>query len=259
MAYSVLRKDGKIKDFIQARKDNKEADKATSNMSMEEMKYKANIGNFKDQGQQTFYRGKGSNVETFTTGTGKGWMKSGDKINPKVSERKSSRNEIMKNVSIKGSEVKTNLKESAGKVGKGLKFGAVELGHKALDIIPGTGKRRIFVGGNLESGTQDRVFESDEAGHHKRFRFGGVKSDHYERVRGGEKMTNKKWRQTKKANYSFGQRVGNIANKIGMRAATATVLGGMAIGADEARNQGRGFENLKKGVKQGVKNLKKLI
>ena len=253
MGYSVLRKDGKIKDFIQARKDNKEADKATSNMSMEEMKYKANIGNFKDQGQQTFYRGKGSNVETFTTGTGKGWMKSGDKINPKVSERKSSRNEIMKNVSIKGSEVKTNLKESAGKVGKGLKFGAVELGHKALDAIPGTGKRRIFVGGNLESGSQDRVFGSDEAGHHKRFRFGGVYADHYPR------MSNKKWRQTKKANYSFGQRVSNVANKIGMRAATATVLGGMAIAADEARNQGRGFENLKKGVKQGVKNLKKLI
>jgi len=97
MGYSVLRKDGKIKDFIQARKDNK----ATSNMSMEEMKYKANIGNFKDQGQQTFYRGKGSNVETFTTGTGKRWMKSGDKINPKVSERKSSRNEIMKTFLLK--------------------------------------------------------------------------------------------------------------------------------------------------------------
>ena len=253
MGYSAIRKDGKIKDFIQARKDNKEADKATSNMSMEEMKYKANIGNFKDQGQQTFYRGKGSNVETFTTGTGKGWMKSGNKINPKVSERKSSRNEIMKNVSIKGSEVKTNLKESASKVGKGLKFGVEELGHKALDIIPGTGKRRIFVGGNLESGSQDRVFGSDEAGHHKRFRFGGVYADHYPR------MSNKKWRQTKKANYSFGQRVSNVANKIGMRAATATVLGGMAIAADEARNQGRGFENLKKGVKQGVKNLRKLI
>ena len=38
MAYSALKKDGKIKDFIQARKDKKEADKATSNMSMEEMK-----------------------------------------------------------------------------------------------------------------------------------------------------------------------------------------------------------------------------
>lgn len=249
MGYSVLRKDGKIKDFIQARKDNKEA----NSMSLEEMKYKANIGNFKDQGQQTFYRGKGSNVETFTTGTGKGWMKSGDKINPKVSERRSRSNELKTNLSIKGSEVKTNLKESAGKVGKGLKFGAVELGHKALDVLPGTGKRRVFVGANLESGGQDRVFGSDEAGHHKRFRFGGVKSDHYPR------MSNKKWRQTKKANYTFGQRVGNIANKIGMRAATATALGGMAIAADEARNQGRGFENLKKGVKQGVKNLKKLI
>ena len=69
-------------------------------------------------------------------------------------------------------------------------------------------------------------------------------------------MSNKKWRQTKKANYTFGQRVGNIANKIAYRATTATVLGGMAIAADEARNQGRGVENLKKVVKKSAKKIK---
>ena len=182
MAYDQKGETGKLKGFIQNIKDKKQANKVANNMSLEEMKYKANVGNFKDQGQQTFYRGKGSNVETFTTGSGEGWVSSSGKINPKVSERRSRSNELKTNLSIKGSEVKTNLKESAGKVGKGLKFGAVELGHKALDVLPGTGKRRVFVGANLESGGQDRVFGSDEAGHHKRFRFGGVKSDHYPRM-----------------------------------------------------------------------------
>jgi hypothetical protein len=253
MAYkqSGLKNIGGIKDKILKKRLGK--NNVAKQMSLEEMKYKANIGNFKDQGPRTFYRGKGSSVETFTEGTGKGWMKSDKKINPKISERRSRSNELKTNLSIKSDKVKSNIKESASTVGKGLKFGAVELGHKALDVIPGTGKRRIFVGANLESGGQDRVFGSDEAGHHKRFRFGGVKSDHYPR------MSNKKWRQTKKANYTVGQRVGNIANKIAFRVATTGITGGMAIGLDAVRNQGRGVEKIKKAAKQGIKNLRKFI
>jgi len=253
MAYkqSGLKNIGGVKDKILKKRLGK--NNVAKQMSLEEMKYKANIGNFKDQGPRTFYRGKGSSVETFTEGTGKGWMKSDKKINPKISERRSRSNELKTNLSIKSDKVKSNIKESASTVGKGLKFGAVELGHKALDVIPGTGKRRIFVGANLESGGQDRVFGSDEAGHHKRFRFGGVKSDHYPR------MSNKKWRQTKKANYTLGQRVGNIANKIAFRVATTGITGGMAIGLDAVRNQGRGVEKIKKAAKQGIKNLRKFI
>jgi len=253
MAYNQapLKNIGGIKDKIVKRRLGK--NNVANQMSLEEMKYKANIGNFKDQGPRTFYRGKGSSVETFTEGTGKGWMKSDKKINPKISERRSRSNELKTNLSIKSDKIKSNIKESASTVGKGLKFGAVELGHKALDVLPGTGKRRVFVGANLESGGQDRVFGSDEAGHHKRFRFGGVKSDHYPR------MSNKKWRQTKKANYTLGQRVGNIANKIAFRVATTGITGGMAIGVDAVRNQGRGVEKIKKAAKQGIKNLRKFI
>ena len=68
-------------------------------------------------------------------------------------------------------------------------------------------------------------------------------------------MSNKKWRQTKKANYTFGERVGNIANKIAFRVATTAVMGGMGIAADEARNQGRGFENFKKAANPGILHL----
>jgi len=260
MAYSALKKDGKIKDFIQARKDKKEATQATSNMSMEEMKYKANIGNFKDKGSQTFYRGRGSNVETFTTGTKKGWVKSGEKINPKVSERKSSRDTRIRSRSIKASETKDKIKDVSSKVGKGIKFGAVELGHIALDklpmsgIIPGVGKRRNFVGyGNLASGTQDRVIDSEEKGHHKRFTFGGVNTEHFER------MSNKAWREKKRERFTVGQRLVNTGIKVGYRSLTGLVSAGMAIGFSGKQVDENTLKPVKEGAKRIVKKIKRII
>ena len=258
MAYSALKKDGKIKDFIQARKDKKEVTQATSNMTLEEMKYKANIGNFKDQGQETFYRGKGSNVETFTTGTKKGWVKSEEKINPKIAERRSAKIRKMKSRSIKGSETKDKIKDFSSKAGKGIKFGAVELGHIALDklpmsgIIPGVGKRRNFVGVNLASGTQDRVIDSDEKGHHKRFTFGGIKTVHYPR------MSNKEWRATKKR-YTTGQKLENIGLKVGMKSLTGLVSAGMAMGFSGKQVDENTLKPVKEGAKRIVKKIKRII
>ena len=259
MAYSALRKDGKIKDFIQARKDKKEVTQATSNMTLEEMKYKANIGNFKDQGQETFYRGKGSNVETFTTGTKKGWVKSEEKINPKIAERRSAKIRKMKSRSIKGSETKDKIKDFSSKAGKGIKFGAVELGHIALDklpmsgIIPGVGKRRNFVGVNLASGTQDRVIDSDEKGHHKRFTFGGIKTEHFER------MSNKAWREKKREKYTVGQRLVNTGLKAGMRSLTGLVSAGMAMGFSGKQVDENTLKPVKEGAKRIVKKIKRII
>ena len=259
MAYSIVKKDGKIKDFIQGRKDKKEADKATSDMSMEEMKYKANIGNFKDQGSQTFYRGRGSNVETFTTGTKQGWVSSSGRIDPKIAETRSAKIRKIKSRSIKASETKDKIKDISSRVGKGIKFGAVELGHIALDklpmsgITPGIGKRRNFVGLNLESGTQDRVIDSDEKGHHKRFTFGGVKTEHFER------MSNKAWREKKRERFTVGQRLVNTGLKVGMRSLTGLVSAGMAMGFSGKQVDENTLKPVKEGAKRIVKKIKRII
>ena len=141
----------------------------------------------------------------------------------------------------------SKLSKAVGKVGMGLEYGAVELKEKALDIIPGAGKRRVFVGPNLESGSQDRFFGSDEAGHHKRFRYGGVNSEHFKR------MSNKQWRKKKKDKYTLGQRAMNTFTKVSMRGFTGLAGALTGIAVDQAKNQGRGFENFKKAAKK-IKN-----
>jgi hypothetical protein len=266
MAYSALRKDGKIKDFIQARKDKKEVTQATSNMTLEEMKYKANIGMYdRPYGGKTIYRGKGSNLEVFKTGTvltgdaTTGWMKTGEKINPKVGERRSAKIRRMKSRSIKGSETKDKIKDISSKVGKGIKFGAVELGHIALDklpmsgVIPGVGKRRNFVGLNLANGSQDRVIDSDEEGHHKRFSFGGVDTEHFER------MSNKKWREKKRERFTVGQRLANTGLKVGIKSLTGLISTGMAMGFSGKQVDENTLNPVKDLVKKGVKKIKRII
>ena len=133
------------------------------------------------------------------------------------------------------------MKESVSKVGKGLKYGAVELGNIALDKMPlsgmTTGKRRYFVG--PASGSQDRVFESDEKGHHRRYLVSGAKTTHYPR------MTNKEWRKTKKANYTVGERAMNLIDQSGMKSLGVGFLGLTGVALDNS-----GFRK-EKGKKPG--------
>ena len=153
---------------------------------------------------------------------------------------------------------KSKLSKKAGEVGKKLGYGAVELGHIALDklpmsgIIPGVGKRRNFVGLNLASGTQDRVIDSDEKGHHKRFTFGGIKTAHYPR------MSNKEWRATKKR-YTLGQKLENIGLKVGMKSLTGLVSAGMAMGFSGKQVDENTLKPVKEGAKRLFKKIKRII
>tara|TARA_B110000977_G_scaffold107022_1_gene139378 strand:- start:415 stop:1140 length:726 start_codon:yes stop_codon:yes gene_type:complete len=153
---------------------------------------------------------------------------------------------------------KSKLSKKAGEVGKKLGYGAVELGHIALDklpmsgIIPGVGKRRNFVGVNLASGTQDRVIDSDEKGHHKRFTFGGIKTVHYPR------MSNKEWRATKKR-YTTGQKLENIGLKVGMKSLTGLVSAGMAMGFSGKQVDENTLNPVKEGAKRLFKKIKRVI
>jgi len=153
---------------------------------------------------------------------------------------------------------KSKLSKKAGEVGKKLGYGAVELGHIALDklpmsgIIPGVGKRRNFVGVNLASGTQDRVIDSDEKGHHKRFTFGGIKTVHYPR------MSNKEWRATKKR-YTTGQKLENIGLKVGMKSLTGLVSAGMAMGFSGKQVDENTLKPVKEGAKRLFKKIKRVI
>ena len=153
---------------------------------------------------------------------------------------------------------KSKLSKKAGEVGKKLGYGAVELGHIALDklpmsgIIPGVGKRRNFVGLNLASGTQDRVIDSDEKGHHKRFTFGGVNTAHYPR------MSNKEWRATKKR-YTLGQKLENIGLKVGMKSLTGLVSAGMAMGFSGKQVDENTLKPVKEGAKRLFKKIKRII
>jgi len=154
------------------------------------------------------------------------------------------------------------MKESVSKVGEGLKYGAVELGNIALDKMPfsgmTTGKRRYFVG--PESGSQDRVFGSDEKGHHRRYLAGGAKTTHYPR------MTNKEWRKTKKANYTVGERARNLVDQTGMKTLGAAFVGlaGVALdnsgfGMGKGKTPGQGQRFIKEIAKKGVRKIKGLL
>ena len=154
---------------------------------------------------------------------------------------------------------KSKLSKKAGEVGKKLGYGAVELGHIALDklpmsgIIPGVGKRRNFVGLNLANGSQDRVIDSDEEGHHKRFSFGGVDTEHFER------MSNKAWREKKREKYTVGQRLANTGLKVGIKSLTGLISTGMAMGFSGKQVDENTLNPVKDLVKKGVKKIKRII
>ena len=146
------------------------------------------------------------------------------------------------------------MKESVSKVGKGLKYGAVELGNIALDKMPlsgmTTGKRRYFVG--PASGSQDRVFGSDEKGHHRRYLAVGAKTTHYPR------MTNKEWRKTKKANYTVGERAMNLIDQSGMKSLGVGFLGLAGVALDNSgfrKKKGKKPGQWQKAIKNKVKSI----
>ena len=226
MAYSALKKDGKIKDFIQARKDKKEADKATSNMSMEEMKYKANIGNFKDQGSQTFYRGRGSNVETFTTGTKQGWVSSGDKIDTSKSKSSSSK-----------------FKEISKKAGS-----------TALDIVapivPGLGRKRTFVSGAQQEGSNHVI--GSGSGFNEKVDVPTNPRTGNERFRFGE------YQRFKKENYTPEQRSYNIKANVRNKVMLGTMAGLTTFGSGFKHGE-KNQKIVKDLIKKGVKKIKRII
>lgn len=156
------------------------------------------------------------------------------------------------------------MKESVSKVGKGLKYGAVELGHTVLDKLPlagmTVGKRRVFVGD--ESGTQDYLFGkltgfNEEKGHYKRHPSmmasgQGIKVKHFDR------MTNKEWRAEKKKRYTKKERLKNLTIKGSGKIAKGLFGVAAAIGYD---NSGFGTEKGKKpgqwqkSIKNKVKSI----
>jgi len=144
--------------------------------------------------------------------------------------------------------------EKIKKVGEGLKYGAVELGNIALDKMPlsgvTTGKRRYFVGPS--SGSQDRVFGSDEKGHHRRYIYSGAKTTHYPR------MTNKEWRKTKKAKYSIGERARNLIDQSGMKSLSLGFLGLAGVALDNSgfrKEKGKKPGQWQKAIKNKVKSI----
>ena len=166
---------------------------------------------------------------------------------------------------------KSKLSKAAGKVGEGIKYGAVELGHTVLDKLPlagaTVGKRRVFID---ESGTQDYLFGkltglNEEKGHYKRYPAAmasgeGIKVKHFDR------MTNKEWRKLKKRKYTKKERLRNLAIKgsfaLGKAiTGTATAIGydNSNFGVEKGRRPGQGQKFVKNLVKQGAKKIKKFI
>ena len=167
----------------------------------------------------------------------------------------------------------SKLSKVAGKVGEGLKYGAVELGHTVLDKLPlagmTVGKRRVFAGD--ESGTQDYLFGkltglNEEKGHYKRYPAASVGTGEGIKVKHFNRMTNKEWRAEKKRRYTKKERLKNIAIKGSFALGKAVTGAAAAIGYDNSgfgiekgRRPGQGQKFVKNLVKQGAKNLKKFI
>jgi len=166
----------------------------------------------------------------------------------------------------------SKLSKVAGKVGEGLKYGAVELGHTVLDKLPlagmTVGKRRVFAGD--ESGTQDYLFGkltglNEEKGHYKRYPAStiqgqGIKVKHFDR------MTNKEWRAEKKRRYTKKERLKNVAIKGSGKLAkglfgVAAAIGydNSGFGTEKGRTPGQGQKFVKNIIKQGAKKIKKFI
>ena len=247
MAYSVTKKEGKLKDIISKIAKNKEAIQ-TNNMSTQEMKDVVGERLRQDMtGPQSIRQVRNNRVQdvTITPGSpGKsGYIPEGKGTSMKdIKTTKGYKSQKAIEFKQRGKADRSNkMKESVSKVGKGLKYGAVELGNIALDKMPlsgmTTGKRRYFVG--PASGSQDRVFESDEKGHHRRYLVSGAKTTHYPR------MTNKEWRKTKKANYTVGERAMNLIDQSGMKSLGVGFLGLAGVALDNS-----GFRK-EKGKKPG--------
>ena len=268
MAYSITKKEGKLKDIISKIAKNKEAIQ-TGDMSTQEMKDVVGERLRQDMtGPQSIRQVRNNRVQDVTITPGSpgeaGYIPEGTgtsmKDIKKTSGYKSQRSSEFKQ---RGKADRSNkMKESVSKVGKGLKYGAVELGNIALDKMPfsgmTTGKRRYFVG--PESGGQDRVFGSDEKGHHRRYLAGGAKTTHYPR------MTNKEWRKTKKANYTVGERAMNLIDQTGMKTLGAAFVGlaGVALdnsgfGVKKGKTPGQGQRFIKEIAKKGVRKIKGLL
>ena len=164
---------------------------------------------------------------------------------------------------------KSKLSKVAGKVGEGLKYGAVELGHTVLDKLPlagvTVGKRRVFVGD--KSGTQDYLFGkltglNEEKGHYKRYPAAmasgeGIKVKHFDR------MTNREWRAEKKRRYTKKERLKNLTIKgsgklakglFGVAAAVGYDNSG--FGTEKGRTPGQGQKFIKEIAKKGAKKIK---
>jgi hypothetical protein len=247
MAYSITKKEGKLKDIISKIAKNKEAIQ-TGDMSTQEMKDVVGERLRQDMtGPQSIRQVRNNTVQdvTITPGSpGKsGYTPEGTGTSMKDIKRTSGykSQEAIELKQRKKAYRSNKMKESVSKVGEGLKYGAVELGNIALDKMPfsgmTTGKRRYFVG--PESGSQDRVFGSDEKGHHRRYLAGGAKTTHYPR------MTNKEWKKTKKANYTVGEKARNSIDQTGMKSLGAAFVGLAGVTLDNS-----GFGR-KKGKKPG--------
>jgi hypothetical protein len=167
---------------------------------------------------------------------------------------------------------KSKLSKVAGKVGEGLKHGAVEVGHTVLDKLPlagmTVGKRRVFAGD--ESGTQDYLFGkltglNEEKGHYKRYPAStiqgqGIKVKHFDR------MTNREWRAEKKRRYTKKERLKNVAIKGSGKLAkglfgVAAAIGydNSGFGTEKGRTPGQGQKFIKEVVKKTAKKIKKFI
>ena len=152
MAYSITKKEGKLKDIINKIAKNKKAIQ-TGNMSTQEMKDVVSERLRQDMtGPQSIRQVRNSRVQDVTITPGSpgeaGYIPEGTGTSMKDIGYKSQRSYESKQ--RRRADRSNKMKESVSKVGKGLKYGAVELGNIALDKMPlsgiTTGKRRYFVG-----------------------------------------------------------------------------------------------------------------
>ncbi len=260
MAYSITKKEGKLKDIISKIAKNKEAIQ-TGDMSTQEMKDVVGERLRQDMtGPQSIRQVRNNRVQDVTITPGSpgeaGYIPEGTGTSMKdIKKTQGYKSQRSSEFKQRGKADRSNkMKESVSKVGEGLKYGAVELGNIALDKMPfsgmTTGKRRYFVG--PASGSQDRVFESDEKGHHRRYLVSGAKTTHYPR------MTNKEWRKTKKANYTVGERAMNLIDQSGIKSLGVGFLGLTGVAFDNSgfrKEKGKKPGQWQKSIKNKIKGL----
>lgn len=228
MAYSITKKEGKLKDIINKIAKNKKAIQ-TGNMSTQEMKDVVSERLRQDMtGPQSIRQVRNDRVQDVTITPG-----SPGKTGYVPKETGTSMKDIKKTAGYKKQtqfEIKQKQKasrqEKIKEVGKATGKAAKEVGERALDIVsplvPGLGKRRTFVSGRREANAR-MVFGSGAAFNE------AVDKPTNPRTQ-GERFRFGEWQRYKRDAYTPKERRYNIAANIRNKGIVGTGLGLMGHG-----------------------------